>query len=97
MWSWGSAATAGFLKIYAAYRIHPRILKELDEFITKPLLMIEWPWKFREVPADWKLMTLSQFSEEARRTTLVTRGLSVSVQCLVNLCIRLFWDVLRNT
>ncbi|KAJ7400850.1 hypothetical protein WISP_00193 [Willisornis vidua] len=36
--------------------IHPRILKELMDVITKPLLMIfEWSWESGEIPADWKL------------------------------------------
>ncbi|KAJ7426224.1 RNA-directed DNA polymerase from mobile element jockey-like protein [Willisornis vidua] len=36
--------------------IHQRILKELDDVIAKPLLMIfEWSWEFGEVPSDWKL------------------------------------------
>ncbi|KAJ7400326.1 hypothetical protein BTVI_106395 [Pitangus sulphuratus] len=39
--------------------IHPRILKELADVITKPLSMIfEWSRESREVPADWKLVNI---------------------------------------
>ncbi|KAJ7420328.1 RNA-directed DNA polymerase from mobile element jockey-like protein [Pitangus sulphuratus] len=39
--------------------IHPRILKELADVITKLISMIfEWSWEFREVPADWKLVNI---------------------------------------
>ncbi|KAJ7409983.1 rna-directed dna polymerase from mobile element jockey-like [Pitangus sulphuratus] len=35
--------------------IHPRILK--DKLMSLPLLVIlEWSWASREVPADWKLV-----------------------------------------
>lgn len=98
MWSWESAATAGSLKIYGAWWDPSKNPQRVDESIAKPLSTIfGWPWKPREVPADWKLMKFSQFSERARRTTLVTTGLSVSLQCLVNLWRRFFWDVLTNT
>ncbi|KAJ7418387.1 hypothetical protein BTVI_29482 [Pitangus sulphuratus] len=39
--------------------IHLRILKELADVIAKPPSMIfELSWKYREVPADWKLMNV---------------------------------------
>ncbi|GAB0189254.1 mitochondrial enolase superfamily member 1 [Grus japonensis] len=36
--------------------IHPRVLKELAEVLTKPLPIIyQQPWLTREVPVDWRL------------------------------------------
>lgn len=83
MWTWWSSATAWSLKSMGPDGILPRVLQELDESIAKPLSIFGWPWKSREVPVDRKLMKLSQFSERERRTTLVTIGLSVSLQCLM--------------
>lgn len=61
--------------------IYPEVLKELVAVIVRSLLMIlEWSWASEEIPVDWKL---SNFQERARRLTLETIGLSVSVQCLV--------------
>ncbi|KAJ7421151.1 RNA-directed DNA polymerase from mobile element jockey [Willisornis vidua] len=36
-------------------RIHPIMLKELADVIKKPLLIFEWIWGCKGVPADWKL------------------------------------------
>ncbi|KAJ7405714.1 hypothetical protein WISP_138172 [Willisornis vidua] len=39
--------------------IHLRILKELADVITKPLMMIfEWSWESGEIPTDWKLVNI---------------------------------------
>ncbi|KAJ7414314.1 hypothetical protein WISP_85065 [Willisornis vidua] len=46
--------------------IHPRILKELADVITKPLLIFEKSWKSREVPADWNLVFQRQKKENPR-------------------------------
>lgn len=45
-------------------------------------------------PVNWKL---SQFSRRVRKKTQIIIGLSVSIQCLVNLWRRLFWQLLKNT
>ncbi|KAK4826121.1 LOW QUALITY PROTEIN: hypothetical protein QYF61_005273 [Mycteria americana] len=38
------------------YGIHPRVLRELVEVLTKPLSMLyQQSWLSREVPADWRL------------------------------------------
>ncbi|KAK4829628.1 hypothetical protein QYF61_005839, partial [Mycteria americana] len=36
--------------------IHPRVLRELAEVLTKPLsILYQQSWLTREVPVDWKL------------------------------------------
>ncbi|KAJ7425706.1 hypothetical protein WISP_22348 [Willisornis vidua] len=48
--------------------IHPRILKELADVITKPLLMIfEHSWESWEVPADWKLTNLGPIFKKGKK------------------------------
>ncbi|KAJ7419046.1 hypothetical protein WISP_56501 [Willisornis vidua] len=48
--------------------MHPSILKELADVITKPLSMIfEQPWESREVPADWKLVNVVLIFKEDLR------------------------------
>ncbi|KAJ7404466.1 RNA-directed DNA polymerase from mobile element jockey [Willisornis vidua] len=46
------------LKLCRSDGIHPRILKELADVIAKPLLIFEWSWESRDVPADWKLVNI---------------------------------------
>lgn len=44
--------------------INARILKELTDVITNPLLMIfELSWESGEVPADWELENIALFKE----------------------------------
>ncbi|KAJ7409504.1 RNA-directed DNA polymerase from mobile element jockey-like protein [Willisornis vidua] len=39
--------------------IHPRILKEIADVITKPVSVIfEWSWDSGEDPADWKVANI---------------------------------------
>ncbi|KAJ7408123.1 rna-directed dna polymerase from mobile element jockey-like [Pitangus sulphuratus] len=48
--------------------IHPRILKELADVITKPLSMIfKWSWESREVPAEWKLVNIVLIFKKAKK------------------------------
>ena len=42
-------------------------------------------------------LQMFQFSRRARRKTLVIKGLSVSLQCLVKLWRELCWELLKNT
>ncbi|KAJ7426638.1 RNA-directed DNA polymerase from mobile element jockey [Willisornis vidua] len=47
--------------------IHPQILKELADVITKPLSMIfECSWESGEVPADWKLANITPHFKEGK-------------------------------
>lgn len=48
--------------------IYLRILKELADIITKPLLIIfERSWESREVPPDWKLTNLAQVFKKSKK------------------------------
>lgn len=63
--------------------IHVRILKELADVITRPLLMtFEQSWESGEIQFDWKL---SFFPRKARRMIPETTDLSASLQFLVKL------------
>ncbi|KAJ7407773.1 RNA-directed DNA polymerase from mobile element jockey-like protein [Pitangus sulphuratus] len=49
-------------------RIHPRILKEQADVITKPLWIIfEQPRESTEVPADWKLANVVQIFKKDKK------------------------------
>ncbi|KAJ7413515.1 hypothetical protein BTVI_43017 [Pitangus sulphuratus] len=51
--------------------IHPRILKELADVITQPLLMIfEWFWDCGEDPADWKQANVVPIFKKAKKKDL---------------------------
>ncbi|KAK4810310.1 hypothetical protein QYF61_017357 [Mycteria americana] len=40
--------------------IHPRVLRELAEVLTKPLsILYQQPWPTREVPVDWRLANVT--------------------------------------
>ncbi|KAJ7424316.1 hypothetical protein BTVI_07024 [Pitangus sulphuratus] len=47
-------------------RIHPRILKDLADVVTKALLM-NFEWESREVPADWKLANVVQAFKKGQK------------------------------
>ncbi|KAJ7397101.1 hypothetical protein BTVI_138693 [Pitangus sulphuratus] len=52
----GSAAPAESLQIHGPDGIHPRILKDLADVISKsPSMIFRRSWESEEVPADWKL------------------------------------------
>ncbi|KAJ7405017.1 RNA-directed DNA polymerase from mobile element jockey [Willisornis vidua] len=67
--------------------IHPRIFKELDDVITKPLSMIlEWSWEYSEVPADWKLVNVVPvFKKDKKEDPGNYRPVSVTSVIKVNL------------
>ncbi|KAJ7422642.1 hypothetical protein WISP_37072 [Willisornis vidua] len=45
-------------------QIHPSILKELADIITKtPPMIFEWSWESSKVPADWKLENVPVFKK----------------------------------
>lgn len=103
VWEWSTPSQPSQLKLdpckcMGLYRIHPRILKEQGDVIAKPFTMIfKQSWKSWEVPADRKLASIVSVLRRAGRRTLETTGLSVSIQCVVKLRGRLFWEMLKNT
>ncbi|KAK4815431.1 hypothetical protein QYF61_002646 [Mycteria americana] len=51
--------------------IHPRVLKELAEELTKPLSIIyQQSWLTGEVPADWRLANVTPIFKEGRKEDL---------------------------
>ncbi|KAJ7421910.1 hypothetical protein BTVI_15895 [Pitangus sulphuratus] len=55
-------------KSMGPHGIHPRILKELADVITKPLSMIfERSWEYREVSADWKLLNIVSVVKKGKK------------------------------
>ncbi|KAJ7417648.1 RNA-directed DNA polymerase from mobile element jockey-like protein [Pitangus sulphuratus] len=50
--------------------IHPGILKELADVITKPLLIFEPSWESEEVPADWKLVNVVLIFKKGKKEDL---------------------------
>ncbi|KAK4819009.1 hypothetical protein QYF61_024125 [Mycteria americana] len=51
--------------------IHPRVLKELAEVLTKPLSIIyQQSWLIGEVPADWKLANVMPIFKKGRKEDL---------------------------
>ncbi|KFQ22767.1 hypothetical protein N331_12662, partial [Merops nubicus] len=48
--------------------LHPRVLKELADELTKPLLMIYWKsWLTGEVPVDWRLADVRPIYKKGRK------------------------------
>ncbi|GAB0203486.1 hypothetical protein GRJ2_002814200 [Grus japonensis] len=48
--------------------IHPRVLKELAEVLTKPLSFIDQQsWLIREVPVDWKLANVTSIYKKGQK------------------------------
>ncbi|KGL88148.1 hypothetical protein N301_05903, partial [Charadrius vociferus] len=48
--------------------IHPRVLKELVEVLTRPLCIIyEQSWVTGEVPADWRLANVTPIHKKGRK------------------------------
>ncbi|KFP23048.1 hypothetical protein Z169_13322, partial [Egretta garzetta] len=48
--------------------MHPRVLRELADVVTKPLSMIfEKPWQSGEVPGHWKRETLVPLFKKGRK------------------------------
>ncbi|KAK4828333.1 LOW QUALITY PROTEIN: hypothetical protein QYF61_025802 [Mycteria americana] len=48
--------------------IHPRVLKELAEVLTKPLsIMYQQSWLTEEVPADWRLANVTPIFKKGRK------------------------------
>ncbi|KAK4811340.1 hypothetical protein QYF61_024476 [Mycteria americana] len=51
--------------------IHPRVLKELAEVLTKPLSIIyQQSWLTGEVPADWRLANVTPIYKKGRKEDL---------------------------
>ncbi|KAJ7399926.1 RNA-directed DNA polymerase from mobile element jockey [Pitangus sulphuratus] len=74
--------------------IHPRILKELAEVITKTLSMIfEWSCESREVSADWKLANVVLIFKKGKKED---RKNCRPVSLTLKLWRRLFWGMLKN-
>lgn len=59
-------------------------------------LSYRWSWESGEVPLDWKLANVTLIFKMSKKTTLVIIGLSVSLQFLVKLWRRLFFELLKN-
>ncbi|KAJ7406973.1 hypothetical protein BTVI_64322 [Pitangus sulphuratus] len=65
---------------------HPRILEELADVNTKPLLVIfEWSWESREVPADWKLTNAVLIFKKGMKEDPRNYGLTISAECPMQL------------
>ncbi|GAB0180679.1 mitochondrial enolase superfamily member 1 [Grus japonensis] len=48
--------------------IHPRVLRELTEVLTKPLSIIyQQCWLTREVPVDWKLANVMSIHKKSQK------------------------------
>ncbi|KAK4828300.1 hypothetical protein QYF61_025312 [Mycteria americana] len=51
--------------------IHPRVLKELAEVLTKPLSIVyQQSWLTGEVPVDWRLANVAPISKKGRKEDL---------------------------
>ena len=58
-------------------RIHPRVLRELAEVLTKPLSIIyQQSWLTGEVPVDWRLAKVTPSTRRDRRRIQGTTDLS---------------------
>ncbi|KFV90098.1 hypothetical protein N327_01950, partial [Fulmarus glacialis] len=48
--------------------IHPRVLRELAEVLTKPLsILYQQSWLTREVPVDWRLANVMPIYKKGRK------------------------------
>jgi len=57
--------------------VHPRVLRELADAVTKPLSVIfEKSWQSEEDPGDWKKANVAPIFKKAERRTLGTTDLS---------------------
>ncbi|KAK4825531.1 LOW QUALITY PROTEIN: hypothetical protein QYF61_000108 [Mycteria americana] len=70
----GLAGTYGFLgtkkphKSMGPDEIHPRVLKELADVLTKPLSIIyQQTWLTGELPADWRLANVTPIFKKGRK------------------------------
>ncbi|KAK4811897.1 hypothetical protein QYF61_014930 [Mycteria americana] len=62
--------------------IHPRVLRELAEALTKPLsILYQQSWLTREVPVDWRLANVMPIYKKDRKEHAFMKGRS----CLTNL------------
>ncbi|KAK4820503.1 hypothetical protein QYF61_000082 [Mycteria americana] len=61
--------------------IHPRVLRELTEVLTKPLsILYQQSWLTREVPVDWRLANVMPIYKKGRKVIhLVDEGKAVDV------------------
>ncbi|KAK4825920.1 hypothetical protein QYF61_003415 [Mycteria americana] len=52
-------------------RIHPRVLRELAEVLTKPLsILYQQSWLSREVPVDWRLANVTPIYKKGQKEDL---------------------------
>lgn len=96
-------ANSNLCKIFCWIHIS---LLGLKEFISESWLMspsallaiFKWREKSGEVPVDWKLANIMKitFFKKSKKENLIVTGLSVSLQCLVKLQRRLFWELLKK-
>lgn len=48
--------------------IHPRVVKEFTDIITRPNVVIfQWSWETREVPVSWKLAKVIPIFKKGRK------------------------------
>ncbi|KFM03700.1 hypothetical protein AS27_15612, partial [Aptenodytes forsteri] len=51
--------------------IHPRVLRELVEVLTKPLsILYQQSWLTREVPVDWRLANVTPIYKKGQKEDL---------------------------
>ena len=66
-------------KSMGPYEMHPRVLRELADVITKPLsIAFEKSWQPGKVPGDWRKGNITPFLRRAEKVTLGTTDPSVS-------------------
>ena len=73
--------------------IHPRILFELREFISKPLLIIfQTSWETNNLPEDWKLANISAIFKKGKKS-MADNYRPIS---LTSICCKLFEKLVRK-